>query len=160
MVIKASKCKSRGFTLIELMVVLLISAILMMMAVPFTIAWMDSSRQLQARGDLTDAIGRVKAVALRNDGQAGWNAAAARIRYEPVASMLTVEAGNGNTLWSAQMPRAVELLAGTGAGAVDFVCAAYNSRGIPISTEAGCDQVANNLVVRIEGREDLNVDLL
>ncbi len=150
--------QGRGFTLIELMVSLAISMMLMLLAVPFSMAWMDSARQLQARGDLVDAVGRAKGWALRNGGTEPrtWGESVARLRFS--AGLLTVEnAADDAVIWSAQLPASVSLrLQGTSNA---FTCNAYDSRGVAIA-EAGCDQAASRLAVTIANREDLNVEIL
>lgn len=58
--------KMQGFTLIELMIVVLIVGLMLLVASPFTGAWSDSARLTEAKGVWTEAIGRAKAAALRN----------------------------------------------------------------------------------------------
>lgn len=145
-----------GFSLIELMIGLAIAALLSLVAVPFTMAWMDSNRQMQARNYVVDAVGRAKALALRNGSGRAGNAPVARIRLS--GDLLGVEnAASGDVLWSATLPRGVQLMLSD--GLTPFNCTALNNRGLPV-VPGGCDQAASRLVVKIADQENLDVELL
>jgi prepilin-type N-terminal cleavage/methylation domain-containing protein len=150
-----------GFTLVELMVALAIGALMMMLCVPFGVAWMDGTRQLQARGDLIDAVGRAKSAALRNgDGRTSGQIVSRIVLEEDADGNEVLSVRNeqdGSVLWSAGLPRAVSLetLAGDA-----FVCAAYDSRAMAIEDEDEECTLSARLVVRISSREPLDVELL
>lgn len=147
--------RARGFTLVELMVTLTLSSLIAMMAVPFTVSWVASARQLQARGDLVDAAGRARAIALRNGNLRTPAQPAARVVLEN--GTLTVrDIGAGVTVWSTQFHPSVSLTLNDGSA---FQCMSFNSRGWPID-DGTCDVVAPHLVLWAEGQEPLDVELL
>jgi prepilin-type N-terminal cleavage/methylation domain-containing protein len=144
-----------GFTLIELMVALSLSALLAMLAVPFTVSWVASARQLQARGDLVDAVGRARAIALRNGNLRGPDQPVSRVSL--INGLLTVrDVGAAATVWSTQFHPTVAL---TLADGTPFNCMSFNSRGWPIN-DGTCSLVAPQLVLTATGQDNLNVDLL
>lgn len=147
------KRRNAGFTLIELMFSLAIGAFLMMLCVPFGVAWMDGVRQLQARGDLVDAVGRAKSLALRNGSGRAPGETVSRVVLED--DVLSVREHDGSVLWSAELPRAVTL--STNADE-PFVCTAYDSRAMAID-EDDCT-LSPRLVVKVASREELDVELL
>ncbi len=60
--------RSRGFTLIELMITIALFGLLLFVGVPLTQSWTNSSYQRDAAGLLKQGISRAKATALRNQG--------------------------------------------------------------------------------------------
>jgi prepilin-type N-terminal cleavage/methylation domain-containing protein len=60
------KIYTRGFTLIELMIVLLIAGLLLLVAAPFTSQWSNSTKITEAMGVINQAVSRAKASALSN----------------------------------------------------------------------------------------------
>lgn len=64
--VRVPPLRTRGFTLIELVVTLAIMVLLLLMAVPLATDWTYSARTLQARGTLVEGFAQAKALALRN----------------------------------------------------------------------------------------------
>ena len=65
----------RGFSIIELMIVLLLVGMALTRAIPFTVDWVNSARISEAEATLIEVVGLAKATALRNpagviDGEA------------------------------------------------------------------------------------------
>ena len=54
--VKVPPLRTRGFTLIELVVTLAIMVLLLLMAVPLATDWTYSARTLQARGTLVEGF--------------------------------------------------------------------------------------------------------
>lgn len=146
----------RGFTLIELMVGLALSAMLALLAVPFTMSWMASARQIQVRGDLADAVGRAKALALRNAAERTPGEAVARVRVVD-GSIEVWDVADAVRVWSAAVPSDVRLRLAD--RTTDYACTSFNSRGWPID-DGTCRQIDPRLALMVEGQETLDVELL
>jgi len=115
----------RGFTLIELMIVVAIVAVLALMAAPLTPDWVHGARTLQARGTLVQGFENAKALALRNPCEApnatGAHAAALQAKTEGTTVTLNVLAlpqgvsgcallgARPNPQWTARLPDGVGL---------------------------------------------------
>jgi len=108
---------SRGFTLVELMVVVAIIGIFAVVAAPYTAAWRQDADVRAASSTLELAYGKAKALALRNPGQgyetsAGVKEVASGIKMEnatlmvctgePTAAGCTV--GGAAVVWSGDLP--------------------------------------------------------
>ena len=148
--------RQRGFTMIELMFGLALSSFLAMLAVPFTMRWLDSARQLQARGDLADAVGRARALALRNEKTLPAGVAAARLIVEN--DVIEVRDSDDEVVWSSALPRGVALFQLDESTA--YACSAYSSRGWLIDDGADCTNTESRLWVMVDGQEKLDVELL
>ena len=73
----ASRSPAGGFTLVEILVVLTLTVVGFLVAAPFTTAWVDSSRVVEARAALQQAYTQARAIALRNGAGAIGDAPAA-----------------------------------------------------------------------------------
>ena len=156
-----------GFSLIELMVTLAIVAALAMLAIPFSASWMQSDRQLQARGLLTDGVGHARALSLRNpEGLApGAPVACLRLAVGNVLEVARLAAGDacesgGAVVWRGQVHARIALAEpGTG---TPFRCVAFDSRGAyaDAALTPDCTRVAQLRVVGTDPGEALDVDLL
>ena len=121
--VKVPPLRTRGFTLIELVVTLAIMALLLFMAVPLATDWTYSARTLQARGTLVEGFAQAKALALRNPCAApnGTGTHAATLRATTDGEKVTLSVltqGDGscthltarpNPQWSASLPEGVTL---------------------------------------------------
>lgn len=144
-----------GFTLIELLFCLVLAIVIALVAVPLTKGWVDGVRQVQVRGDLLEAIGRAKSIALRNGSATTSETQLAAIRLN--GDRVTVEDLIASAvIWEARVPDAVELVE---PGGSSFACAAYNSRGL-LTLGAECGQAPTHIVARITGQESVDVELL
>lgn len=74
---------SCGFTLIEVMLVVLIIGLLATMAGPFTTAWTASANLHKAQSALDQTIRHARAAALRNQHKAHGDEPAARLLFDP-----------------------------------------------------------------------------
>ena len=157
---------ARGFSLVELMVTLAIVALLALMAMPFSTRWMDSDRQLQARGTLTEGVGQARALSLRNPGGIAHGSPAACLRLATdnvleVARLAVGEAcADGAVVWNGRLNSSIVLREpGTG---TPFQCVAFDSRGTYADSAlaSDCTQVPALEVVGRDPAEALHVDLL
>lgn len=156
----------RGFSLVELMVTLAIVALLALVAMPFSTRWMDSDRQLQARGVLTEGVGHARALSLRNAGGSAHGAPASCLRLAAghVLEVVRLASGEacaeGAVVWSGSLAGSIALREpGTG---TPFQCVAFDSRGTYADPALApdCTQVPALEVVGRDPAEALHVDLL
>lgn len=106
--------QSTGFTLVELMVVVLIIGLLAAAAGPFTGAWTDSASVHKAQGYLDQAVRHARAVALRNEFKATGDDPAARLVFDTGNREIRVcrdlnDANCRDAWWNVDIPAGVEL---------------------------------------------------
>ena len=122
----------RGFSLVELMVVLALLGFLLMLVVPFTSTWSANAKLRDAENLLHQGVGRVKALAQRNNLGIKGSEVAARLCLDNATAKLEVypaDTCSGTTAWSAQLPTAISI---KNDGAL-FSCLAMSNRGLPLS---------------------------
>lgn len=138
----------KGFSLIELMIVVLLIGILAVVAGPLTSGWVNSSRIVETQGLLEQAVGQARSSAQRNPGNLGRADAASALCLNDEGALQVVESeGNpascgedqGNVAWSSQVPATVQT-----AGA-DFTCLLFNNRGRVLSDAPCSNQLTFDL---------------
>lgn len=132
--------KEQGFTLIELMVLLVITAILAATATPFTVGWASGSRQTEAKNLFTQALGQAKSLAVLNPQGVALGNPVSRLRINNNTYQVLDVASN-TVVWSAAIPRNVSLTVGSS----DFSCVQFDNRGVKL-TGNGCTTVENIVV--------------
>ena len=141
---------TRGFTLIELMIVVLIAGLLMLVAAPFTSQWSDRAKITEAQGVLNQAVSRAKAAALRNpNGIERVNDTTGRTKIAAavcpvgvsvqvrVATNSTTPAGcnprTGTKIWAHKLPSRVTIENSGGTPSfVEGLC--FSNRGLIVDT--------------------------
>lgn len=178
--------RSGGFTLIELVVSLAIMVALLLAAAPFTMEWVDGTRQMRARSNLLEAVGHARALSMRNPyGLAELDASGnpypvVRLDYvsEGGASRLQVLRRGANGSWETTpvwtgtivnpgglLLRATGAADFSGAAALAedthaFACVAYDNRGRH-QDESGCATPAQRrIAVGVGNQVPEYVDLL
>lgn len=140
--------KHRGFTLIEVLIVIAIFAVIILVAAPLSGYWVTDANRLETEGQLNQAISRAKAAALRNYMGATSEKDPATDEVAPVAAMclsdanlLTIRQGTpgspptapscdtatGTQLWQAQLHKNITVQSNS----ADFVCMCFDNRGVP-----------------------------
>src|SRR5690554_3381020 len=102
----------RGFSLVELMIVLALLGFLLMLAVPLTNSWSASAKLRDAENLLQQGVGRSKALAQRNTLGVTGNQAAAHLCLDSTTAKIELypaDSCNGSVIWSAQLPAGVSI---------------------------------------------------
>lgn len=135
--------RSRGVTLIELMIGLFIMAMLLLAAMPFGARWVSSNRQMEARSLLWEGVSQARAMALRNPSARRATEPAAMLRLR--AGWLEVMvAGVETPVWSTPLRDGVRLkladLEGFASAEAlassshpDFDCVNFDARGVRLA---------------------------
>lgn len=163
----------KGYTLIEVLIVIGIFAATVLTVAPLTGAWLREAQMVETEGELTQAIGRAKAIALRNEMAAiGNNPAAAICINRPAAPALPTitvrEGANGVSpsceavpagvqAWQTPLRREVAITANN----IDVNCICFDNRGL-LTTAGGCGACSVNTVFTLAaggGSEPLTVSL-
>lgn len=144
--------RKNGFTLIELMVVVLIAGLLMLAAAPFTRAWTDSAKITETKGILRQAVSRAKAAALRNGS--GVESLFTFNNYASAAVcgasgsvdvyISSVDAGGtvtrascapaGTRIWGHALPNGIAIKDNVSSPSTTFAGLCLNNRGLIVTT--------------------------
>ena len=141
---------ARGFTLIEIAVTLTLTVAATLVAAPLAVAWVDSSRVVETRAVLQQAVSRAKAMALRNSaGVTGDTPAATLCAVQGVVHVhqgLPAQCGDGSA-WRQDIPggaRTQVLLDGAALG-----CLALANTGRPVPLAFGGADCAEGMAFEI-----------
>lgn len=133
---------ARGFTLIELMVVLAILATLLAAGMPFTRNWVKSNQQIQTRNVVQNALAQARALALRNPGLATSDTAATELRLQVhsdgTQTLGLFPAGAATAVWSATLPATASIQLYAGNALAPLTCVAFDNRGQRLADATGC----------------------
>lgn len=119
--------RSAGFTLVELAVTLVILAIVMAAAAPFTVSWAQGARVMEAKTKLQQGYDLAKALAQRNAIGVNAPAVAAGLKLDMTALALfvctgdpatspTCVANGSNVVWHTTLPANTRITSGAGSG--------------------------------------------
>lgn len=130
----------RGFSMIELMVVLAIGALLMLVAAPLTKTWVDNATVRQTTFRLQEGMSQAKALALRNVGGRTVAEPAAYLVLTVGQACVFTEAPEGlscegKPAWQAPFKAAVQM-DGKTSGCIALNNQALSARGAAIGDSA------------------------
>lgn len=105
------RVEERGFTLIEMMIVILIIGLLAIATSPFTGAWSDSANIHKAHGELDQATRYARAAALRNEAGATGGQPASRVIVDgsSVKVCKSLTGACADTWWQSRLPSGVAI---------------------------------------------------
>ncbi len=137
--------RQHGYTLIEIMMVVAIIALLAMTGTALTGTWVQDANLVQVEGDLTQAIGRAKSSALRNEMTALGDAPVTAICISQSNFLTILEGSNGTSpscspasgseIWHTQLDSDVTVKVGGTA----ISCMCFNNQGLLTDNAcAGC----------------------
>jgi prepilin-type N-terminal cleavage/methylation domain-containing protein len=126
-----------GVTLVELMIVLLIVGLIAVAASPFTSDWVKDARVAESASALEEAIGRAKAIAMRNTAKiTGDEKPASRICFSNSKISLVVPANSTQDLtceltpvWTTTVSDVVSIKESD----LDWGCSCFNNRGLVVN---------------------------
>ena len=152
---------SRGFTLIEIAVVLAVTVSILLVSAPLTVSWADSARVTETRALLQQAHTRARAIALRNTAGAIGGAPAALVCME--ANTLYVHQGvpSGCTVgaaWQQEVPGGERT--SITVGGEPLGCIAVANTGRPVAFSFDGDTCTTAIAFRVaRGDEEIDGEL-
>ncbi|MES2532155.1 MAG: prepilin-type N-terminal cleavage/methylation domain-containing protein [Pseudomonadota bacterium] len=138
--LRAPRARSRGFTLVELMVTLTIMALLLAAAVPLTTTWLNGTRVQDAQSRLLQGYSIGKAIALRNPTQAQVPDAAAGLKLTSDGTLLACAGdpaasscapGKAAVRWQTVLPAGITIVLGGNAATRTL---AIDNTSLPLGT--------------------------
>ncbi|WP_286974290.1 type II secretion system protein [Pseudomonas sp.] len=158
--------KTRGFTLVELMVTVTVMSVILLAAVPLTMGWSSSARQLETANLLKQGVSRAKATALRNPGGVGLESPAAAlclsndtlslVRQDKAGTFSCSPSNSSYSIWSAKVPEGVAVQV----GGADFQCLAMDNRGLAVNQSGCATTAANSITVSTGGQDAIEVPII
>lgn len=141
---------ARGYTLIEVLIVIAILAFVVLLAAPLSGTWVSDANIQETQGQLQEAVGKAKSIALRNQMMALGGAPVAAICISN-AMALTVRKGTagvppscvaplaGEQVWQTQISTKVSIKQSS--TVVSCIC--FDNKGL-VTTNDTCSTCANS----------------
>lgn len=151
-----------GFTLVELMVTIIILAILLAIAVPWTSAWIDRAKVKNSANAVKSALVQARTAALRNPNGINDSSKAVSCVYlngDNVEVRLLSSGGSCNT---APVIKSFSLSGTTikqGGSAISSNCFSFNSNGMSNTSECA-DALSNAPITAEKNDEKATVDFV
>ena len=134
-----------AFTLVELMVVIAIMSILTVITIPAGYYWVENSRITNVKGNLTEAVGRAKGAAIRNERAVFGGDPVAIICISETSHLIILEGtaaaapacedSVGTQIWTAELDAKVTV---SNSGS-EVTCLCFNNSGLLTTIVcAGC----------------------
>ena len=146
--------RAEGFSLIEVMVVMVIVALLAMAALPFTQSWTDGANQSDFRNQVARTVGLAQSMAVRNPNGVSRGAPAVRLALAD-GQLEVIDAHDGTLISSLSVPDRMSITDNTGA---TMTCVEWDNRR-SLVTDNGCT-VSRKIAITMDGQTDLEVELL
>lgn len=140
--------RNGGFTLVELMVVMVIVAILSAAALPFAVGWANGARQMEAKNRFTQALSVARSLALQNPEALEGDEAVSTLKIT-ATQMQVLNTEAEAVVWRADIPRGVSVAA----GGDSVSCLQFDNRGLLMSG-SGCS-VAEQVSFSVQYQDDL-----
>ncbi len=139
---------SKGFSIIELLIVILIMGMALVKGIPFTMDWVNSARVTEAESGLVEAIGLAKAKALRNaQGVISGDAVTAVCYANEILTVVEASAddspaecaGGSTQIWQLSLAGNVNIAVQNN----DFSCLCVDAKA-QFTQSAGCNACSTN----------------
>jgi prepilin-type N-terminal cleavage/methylation domain-containing protein len=132
--------RALGFTLIEVVVVMALTAMLLVLSVAFGMQWANSAAVSTGQGVVEHAYSMAKATALANPGASTGTAAASIVCF--TTTQVSVYAGgacSGSAVWSGALPSGVAVLFGSPTPSATANCIALSDAAtVVVPASSGC----------------------
>lgn len=154
--------KSKGFTIVELLIVITLMCIFVMATTQLTGKWVEQTRLTEAQGLIERAIGQTKALAIRNPKGVFDGAAAALCVNDKTIEIKSIVDGAvncgtaGEQIWSAKLPKDVSINKFDTTTAVTCI-ALFNHRA-NYTPNADCAN-SPKLTLAIKGHNETNLNI-
>lgn len=149
---------SKGFTLIELMTVLAVTAILIASTVPLGAYWIEQANIAKGTGELTQSFGKAIGASLRNQHALDAGAAVAAICISETNQVTVLESnttttlncanGTGDSTWTTTLPENLSITSGIN----DVSCMCFNASSFLTNTATNCSSCATGSSVTLTTR--------
>ena len=150
---RPSRAAARGFTLMEMMVSLGVLLAVMLSATPFAAGWSNQSKINRALGEMRQAMGKARGLALRNPGGASGTAAAtlclATVGGAPtlfvhpgVPASCGLATGSAAFAWSSAVPGGADTSVTVNSAGSPMGCIGFSNYGVPMAASVGLSACA------------------
>ena len=139
---------SKGFSIIELLIVILLMGLTLVKGIPFTMDWVNSARVTETESALVEAVGFAKAKALRNSQGIISGGAVTAVCYsngglrvvEAADDTSPAQCGGGSTqIWTLTLAGNVDIVVQDN----DFACLCVDAKA-QFTQSGGCNACSSN----------------
>ena len=133
-----------GFTLIEIIIAIAVTSALLLMGIPLTTDWIDSTQVNNAAANLKSAAAQAKSAALRNSKNITMGSVANSLCFDATTQKLTVVHGTCATASTADLIFTYSIANGVSikTGGNNFECISFDSAGLVIpSADCASDTI-------------------
>jgi prepilin-type N-terminal cleavage/methylation domain-containing protein len=145
--VRAGRCRQFGFTLVELLVVMVILVLILAAALPLSSNWVGNARISQAEDGLLQGYQMARAVALLNSNQVGSGTTAATVDLSTAPKVVVLDSSN-TVQWTGTYTTDVTATL-TGSGCGNKV--ALDNNGMPLNAACVAYKVAGSRGTTVSG---------